>query len=323
MIDMAEFQCRLAGGELDDVVRRLLGEMDVVADEPEESDITLSSEMDRALERSRLLRQSTLLRLIHDDFAASKIGSAGRQQLRIQYSSAAESTAAEVTLMQDDDGTAYLSGSFPEGVQPLEIVAVLPHIARNSFLRPVMRDSPTVLPRDDFPKPGSRVPATTILSTSKPLGDGARETQPVPSFDVIWNSADEGVRISTPARPTDGEELLVLVTLEKNTMVPVILERPDGNDQQLTGYCPLPTDVRDGTRIRVKVNSIDLVKLSELPPQFVSLWLATRPMIAIPLSPINDRYVFTMDESDQEFLKLHPDAVVAVRVALSEKGGAQ
>ncbi len=180
-----------------------------------------------------------------------------------------------------------------------------------------------MLRRDDSPQSGSRVPATTVLSTSPPRGYGTRETQPIPSFEVTWNSADEGLRISTPERPTDGEELLVLVTIEKNPIVPVILERPDGNDQQLTGHCPLPTDVREATRVRVKVISIDLEKLSELTPQFVSLWLATRPMIAIPLSPINDRYEFTMVEADREFLKLHPDAVVAVRVVLNEKGAAQ
>lgn len=320
MLDIAEFKRRLAGGEFDDSVRRLLGEMDVL-DETEDSDGALSPEMHDVLGRGRLLGRSTLRRLYVSDISGSTISSNGPHKLHLQLLTD-QPAAPGLTLTIADDGTANLSGAFPAGWQPLDFVAVVPHVKRNSILRRLSIDSTIVTPRTEPPRASRRIPTTTVMSTPTP-DEGASETKSLPSFEVTFDSVQTSLRISTPLQPRDGDELIVLVTIESESPVPAILERSEGSDQQLAGRFVLTHDLHGVGRIKVKVSSIDVEKLGDLPPEHVSLWLATQAMIAMPLKPTGDGYAFTMYDADREFINQHPEAVFAIRVVPQVSGVAR
>ncbi|MEI8022511.1 MAG: hypothetical protein WCH39_30155, partial [Schlesneria sp.] len=267
MLDIAEFKRRLAGGEFDDVVRRLLDEMDTL-DEPEDSDGAISLEMQEVLDRGRLLGRSTLRRLYVSDGGDSIISSNGPYKLHLQLS-ADQPPTAEVTLNIADDGTSKLSGSFPSGWQPLDLVAVVPHVKRNPILRKVSINSTIVTPRTEPPQSSIRIPAKTIL-LSPDSGENTLEAKSLPSFEVTCDSVETGLQISTPLQALDSDDLLVLVTIESETPVPVFLERSEGTEQQLVGQCEVPRELRGANRIKVRVTSIDLDKLESLSPEQVS-----------------------------------------------------
>lgn len=322
VIDTIEFKRRLAAGEFDDAVRRLLGEMDSL-DEPESSANELSVSMQDVLDRGRLLGRSTLCRL-NPVGTVSSISSSGRHSVTPQFASD-QPTSAGFTINVKDDGNASLSGEFPAGWQPLDLVAVVPQIKRNQLFKRLSIDSTIVTPLNEPPHQSGRVPAVTVLSLPTLPGGGsgsAAVPKPLPTFEIAFDSLESRLRISTPLQPGDGDGLLVLTAVESEPPAAVILER-SGDTPQLVGYCDLPTSMHGAGRIKVKVSSIDLDRLSELSPEAASLWLATQPMIALPLTRRGCEYSFFLYASAREFLKQHPSAILAVRVASHGMGVAE
>jgi len=312
MLDITEFKRRLAAGEFDDTIHRLMNESDAL-DESEVSDEAITPEVSFVLDRGRLLRRSTLQRLYVSGVAGSIASPNGPHTLHLKLLND-QSAAAKFTLTIPDVGTAHLTGDFPTGWQLLDLVVVVPAVKRNGFVRKVTIDSTIVAPRTERPQSNRSIPATTVLSTPT-LGEGGTEAKSLPSFEVSFDSVETGFRLSTPAQALDGQELLVLVTIESESPVAVIMERLEANNPQLTGWCELPGNLRAANRIKVRIAPIDLDHLDDLPPAHASLWLATQPMIAMPLKKTSDGYEFTMYDTDRDFLLKHPDSVLACRVA--------
>ncbi len=320
MIDVTEFKRRLAAGEFDDAVRRLLGEMDSL-DESETSPSDLPEGMRDVLDRGRLLGRSTLCRLSPEG-AVGSIASNGLHSVIPQFASD-QPTSVSYTINVTADGNAILSGEFPKGWQLLDLVAVVPHVKRNQLLKRLSLDSTIVKPLNEPPQASGRVPAVTVLSPLPGGGsEGAAVPKPLPTFELAFDSLESRLRISTPLQSGDGNELLVLIAIESEPPAAVILER-SGDTPQVVGYCDLPTSMLGAGRIKVNVSSIDIDRLSELSPNAASLWLATQPMIAIPLTRRGDEYSFILHDSARDFLKQHPSAILAVRVASHGMGVAE
>lgn len=310
-MDIDEFKRRLADGEYDDAVLRLMGEMSAI-DEEHESNKVLSPEIQRVLDRGRLLAKSTLRRLTVTSTANSSIGSKGQHKLLLN-SSLDQLKVTDFTLSVDEDGRANLSGTFAVGGQFLDIVAVVPHLKRNSLLKRLAIDLTILPPSTEQRESNYKIPGITVLSVPT-LNSGASETYTPPLFQIDFDSEETVVRVSTPTHPADGDELLVLVTIENEQPVPLILERSDESPSQLVGQFDLPRNLHGAGKVKVKVSSIDMEKLDQLTSDQVSLWLGTQPMIAMPLSAVDNGYDFTICSADREFLKQHADAILAVRV---------
>ena len=84
----------------------------------------------------------------------------------------------------------------------------------------------------------------------------------------------------------------------------------------------MPSKIRSG-RLKsaiVLVHDITEEELPELPPFELNLWLAGQETAAIALSETAQGFEASVSESDREFLREHPDAIVAARVAPLDKG---
>jgi hypothetical protein len=312
MMDIDEFKRRLADGEYDDAILRLMDEMSAI-DEENESTEVLSPEIQRVLDRGRLLARSTLRRLTVTSIASSSIGSKGQHKLLLD-SSSGELPATDIALSVDEDGRANLSGTFAVGGQFLDIVAVVPHLKRNSLLKRLAIDLTIIPPSTEQRQSNFKIPGMTVLSVP-PLSAGASETDAPPVFQIDFDSNEIAVRVSTLAHPADGDELLVLMTIENEQPVPLILDRSHESPFQLVGQFELPHNLHGAGKVKVKVSSIDVDKLDHLPAEQVSLWLGTQPMIAMPLSVVDNGYDFTICSADREFLEQHVNAILAIRVA--------